>query len=54
MLSGHLYNKSPWEIFFLHTSLRWPTRQELFDRQTFLSNMGPEELVTTLRAYLNM
>jgi hypothetical protein len=54
MLSGHLYNKSPWEIFFLHSSLRWPTRQELFDRQTFLSNMGPDELVTTLRVYLNM
>jgi hypothetical protein len=54
MLSGHLHNKSPWEIFFLHTSQRWPTRQELFDRQTFLSNMGPEDLVTTLRAYLNM
>jgi hypothetical protein len=54
MLSAHLRNKSPWEVFFLHSSNRWPTRQELFDRQAFLSNMGPDELVTTLRAYLNM
>jgi hypothetical protein len=54
MLSAHLYNKSPWEIFFLHSSLKWPTRQELFDRQTFLSNMKTDELVTTLRAYLDM
>jgi hypothetical protein len=54
MLSGNHYNKPPWEIFFLHSSLRWPTRQELFDRQTFLRNMRTDELVTTLRAYLNM
>jgi hypothetical protein len=54
MLSGHLRNRSPWEIFFVHSSLTWPTQQELFDRQLFLSNMRTEELVTTLRAYMDM